>query len=133
MSVASGRQAKRTGVYLLCPSPAETCSHAASSGAADDGSAVRRRSRAVASERETESLCTRWASRTSKRSPISAAESRGEPPGASAPGPIGTARVESTPDAPGHQRETPLTREVSRSQFVTSAPWNGTQSCPPCV
>ena len=35
--------------------------------------------------------------------------------------------------APGHHRDTPDTRPVSRSQFVTSAPWNGTHSCPPWV
>src|SRR5674476_1448839 len=35
--VASGRQANRTGAYGEVPRPAETCSHAASAGASEDG------------------------------------------------------------------------------------------------
>ena len=42
-SVASGRQAKRTGAYGEVPSPAETCSQAASAGACDDDGAPGRR------------------------------------------------------------------------------------------
>ncbi|MFC5043674.1 hypothetical protein [Ornithinimicrobium kibberense] len=57
------------------PSPAETCSHAASSGASVDG----------------------------------------------------------VDPAPGHHRESPEARAVSRSQLVTRAPYPGTCSCPPWV